>query len=93
MSKYKIAFAILLTAIIAGIASWEAAHRLRVATKNNRVSPEPKIHVMQCGVNILKLMLLDDEESCRLHLLTPLPITGESGKIIDITKIQKKIRR
>lgn len=49
----------------------------------------PQIYKMKFGATINKFLVLND----RLHLLVPLPITGQSGKIIEIDQIQKKGRK
>ena len=55
------------------------------------LSTDPQIYTMQFGVTVNKFIVLGDPP--RLHLVVPLPVTGESGRVIEIDKIAKKGRR
>jgi len=50
---------------------------------------QPQIYTMQFGVTVSKFLIIND----RLHLLVPLPVTGESSRVINISKIAKKGRK
>ena len=50
---------------------------------------DPQIYVMKFGVTITKFMVLNN----RLHLVVPLPVTGESGQVIEVDQMAKKARK
>lgn len=50
--------------------------------------PKPQVYIMQFGATINKFIVLGN----RLHLIVPLPVTGESGRIIEIDKVSKQRR-
>lgn len=50
---------------------------------------QPQIYTMQFGVEINRFLVLDD----RLHLVVPLPITGDSGKVLEVEKVYKKAKK
>ncbi len=82
----KIITLVILTGSIAGAVVWGASRQFPFI---KQFTPGPKIYTMQFGVTVNKFVVLGD----RLHLLVPLPITGESSQVIEIDKIAKKGRR
>ncbi len=74
---------ILASAAVGSVIATEA-YRLR----SQSAESTPQVYVMQFGPTINKFIVLGN----RLHLIVPLPVTGESGRIIEIDKISKKER-
>jgi len=72
------------SAIVGGVIVNEASKRWPLLIKQ----PKPQIYKMQFGATVNKFIVLGG----RLHLVVPLPVTGESGKIIEIDKVSKKGR-
>ena len=86
MAKFKIIAKVLITGILAGTVGWGILQQWpRAAWPGSG----PKIYRLQFGVTVNKFMVIGN----RLHLIVPLPVTGESGKVIEIDKISKKARR
>ncbi len=71
---------------VAGAVAWGASRQFPLLVK--QFTPGPKIYVIRFGVTVNKFVVLND----RLHLLVPLPITGESAQVIEIDKIARKER-
>ncbi len=97
MNKLKVAAAVLAAAIIGGAVTLGATQRWPVLTPL-ATAAEPRIYVMKFGVTINKFLVIND----RLHLVVPLPVTGESGKVaeigrsgtvIEIDKVSKEKRK
>lgn len=74
----------LASAIVGGVIVNEASKRWPPLIRQ----PRPQVYTMRFGVTITKFMVLGD----RLHLIVPLPVTGESGRIIEIDKLSRKGR-
>jgi len=86
MDKFKTASKVLIVGLIAGGMTWGLLHQWPVTWP---VLSGPNIYEMQFGVTVNKFLVLNN----RLHLLVPLPVTGKSGKVIEIDKVAKKGRR
>ncbi len=90
MNKLKVAAAVLAAAIIGGAVTLGATQRWPVlAPPAAEPQTNPRIYVMKFGVTINKFLVLND----RLHLVVPLPVTGESGTVIEIDKVSKEKRK
>jgi len=90
MSKLKIVVAsILISIIIGAVCWWIAGEILQRWPAIASVATEPRIYRLQFGATVNKFMVIDN----RLHLIVPLPVTGESGKVIEIDKVSKKARK
>lgn len=50
---------------------------------------DPKVYTMQFGVRVNKFLVVND----RLHLIIPMPVTGESGAIIEIEGTARKAKK
>ena len=86
MTKLKTASKVLIASLIAGGVAWGALQHWPVAVPF--VNAKPQIYEMRFGVTVNKFLVLNN----RLHLIVPLPVTGESGKVIEIDKVSKKRR-
>lgn len=93
MTKLKAASKILAVGIIAGGVGWGLLQRWPAVLRPTN----PTIYKLQFGVTVNKFMVINN----RLHLLVPLPVTGESGRVrekgggavIEIDKLSKKARK
>ncbi len=85
MTKLKTASKVLIAGLIAGGVTWGLLQRWPATLRLS----DPAIYTMQFGVTVNKFMVIDN----RLHLIVPLPVTGQSGKVIEIDKVSKKGRR
>ncbi len=85
MTKLKAASKILIIGLIAGGVAWGLTQRWPTTWPT---LSGPNIYEMRFGVTINKFLVLNN----RLHLIVPLPVTGESGKVIEVDKVSKKRR-
>jgi len=70
--------------IVGAILTIEATRQWPLLSKQ----PKPQIYKMQFGATVNKFIVLGG----RLHLVVPLSVTGESGRIIEIDKVARKGR-
>jgi hypothetical protein len=82
---FKVIGLALLIGTVAGAVAWGASLQFPFV---KQFTLGPKIYVIRFGVTVNKFLVLDD----RLHLLVPLPITGESSQVIEIDKIARMER-
>ena len=93
MDKLKVTAAFFTATIIGGVVVWASMQRWPATLRPS----DPTIYKLQFGVTVNKFMVIGN----RLHLLVPLPVTGDSGQvgekdsgqIIEIDKLSKKARR
>jgi len=85
MSKALKVLAVVLVSAAIGIVIGNEARRW---WPPSTPQPKPQIYKMQFGATVNKFIVLGG----RLHLVVPLPVTGESGRIIEIDKVSKKGR-
>jgi len=80
----KILALILASVAVGSVITYEACKRWPPSASQSK----PQVYVMQFGATINKFIVLGN----RLHLVVPLSVTGESGRIIEIDKISKQRR-
>ena len=85
MNKYVLFLVISFSALIGAGIAWDASRRWPAVL----LPSDPTIYTLQFGVTVNKFLVIDN----RLHLLVPLPVTGESGQVIEIDKMSKTARR
>ena len=86
MDKLKILAGAFLVGIVGGSVVWSLNQWAVNLIK--KPASAPTIYTLQFGVTVNKFMVINN----RLHLLVPLPVTGESGKIVEIDKVSKQGR-